>query len=173
MEFTKSQKLFIALFFIGLIIWIGGSIVRTTIAYDIFETGENTLKFKFWVDEKIALLTVRHFAIGSLYTSFGFLLAITSFLIISSKLVKYFKSNGWLLMSFILFSISAIFELINIYFDVRLGSYIFFESNLSYFSKEVQTFFYNRLTKYNFSTIYNWLAAFTIIVFMVYKPLKK
>lgn len=173
MEFTKVQKLFISLFFIGVVIWIGGSIVRTAVAYDIYELKENTLQLRYWVDEKIALLTVRHFTIGSLYTSLGFLMSFFSFIAIFSKLTKHFKTNGWLLMSFFLFSLAAISEIILIYFDIRLALYVFLNSNLSYFSNEVQSFFFHRFTKFSFLMVYNWLAIFTIIVFLVFKPLRK
>ncbi|MCX7908259.1 MAG: hypothetical protein N2560_01910 [Ignavibacteria bacterium] len=173
MEVTKTKKLFVALFFIGCIIWIGGSIIRTAIVYDIYEPYEKSLKFRYWVDEKIALMTVRHFSIGALYTAFGFLLTFISFLNLFSWIKTRFKTDGWLLMSVILYILSVISELILLYFDLRLGLYVFFQSNISYFSNEIQTFFFRRFVNYNFLMVYNWLAIFTIIFFLLFKPLKK
>lgn len=173
MEFTRLQKFFLTLFFIGIVIWIGGSLVRATIAYDIFEPAETTLKLRSWVDEKFAIATVRHFSVGSLYTALGFLLALLSFLVLLKKFKANFKKEGWLLMSFILFFLCTISELILFYHDLRLGLYVFFTSNVSYSSFEIQKFFFERFAKYNFLIIYNWLAIFTIIVLVIFQPLKK
>jgi hypothetical protein len=173
MELSKPQKIATVFFFIGLLIWIGGSIVRTAIAYDIYEPVEQTLKLRFWVDDKIALLTARHYAVGSLYTEIGFLLSFFAFLYLVPKFKTHFKREGWLFMSFILFLLASISEFILFYFDLRLNLYLFFEQNVSFNSPQIQNFFFKRLTKFNFLIVYNWLAIFTIIIFLVFRPLRK
>ncbi|MGB9770943.1 MAG: hypothetical protein ACPLX7_03075 [Candidatus Kapaibacteriota bacterium] len=173
MEISKFNKFLLAIFTIGIIVWIGGSIVRTAIVYDIFEPVDRTLKFRYWVDEKIALMTVRHFAIGSLYTEISFAIVLISTILLFPTFVKYFRNEGWLFMSFILLTLAFISELVLMYFDIRLGLYVFFNQNISYFSNEIQTFFFKRFTTYNFLIVYNWLAVFTIIFFVVFKPLRK
>lgn len=173
MEIGKFQKFLLAILSIGLVLWIGGSIVRTAIVYDIFEPEYQTLKFRYWVDEKIALLTVRHFAIGSLYTELGFILSLFSTIMLFPKIKNYLKREGWLFMSLVLLLLAFISEAILLYFDIRLGLYIFFNQNISYYSSEVQNFFFKRFIKYNFLIVYNLLAVFTIIFFFVFKPLRK
>ncbi|QLH53941.1 MAG: hypothetical protein CH6_2419 [Candidatus Kapaibacterium sp.] len=173
MEFSKTQKLLLSIFIIGIMIWIGGSIIRSAIVYDIFEADYQQLKFRYWVDEKIALITVRNFAVGSLYTGIGFFLSLLSSIFLFPAMKKHFKSEGWLFMSFILLVIAYVFEIILLYFDIRLGLYLFFNPKVSYYSNEVQTFFYERFSKYNFLMVYNWFAVISIILFSVFKPLRK
>ncbi|MFN3307148.1 MAG: hypothetical protein ACK42Z_08195, partial [Candidatus Kapaibacteriota bacterium] len=164
MELSKKEKIFVSLFFIGVIIWIGGSITRGAIAYDIFELNKQTIVLRPWVDEKIASITVRNFAVGSIYTIIGFLLTVVSFLFLLTKIKSNFKKEGWLLISTILYALAFVSEIILSYFDIKLNLYVFFSSNVSYYSQEIQTFFYVRLKKFSFLIIYNWLAIFTIIL---------
>lgn len=173
MELTKREKSFVSLFFIGIIIWIGGSITRSAIAYDIFELGKQTIVLRPWVDEKIALITVRNFAVGSIYTIAGFLLSFISFLFLFPKIKSSFKREGWLLISTILYAIAVASEIFLSYYDFRLNLYVFFSSKVNYFSSEIQLFFYDRLRKFSFLIIYNWLAIITIIFFFIFKPLRR
>jgi hypothetical protein len=167
------QKIFLCLLSIGVVIWIGGSIVQTSIAYDIFEPKINAISFRYWVNDNLALWTVRHFAVGSLYTNFGFLLALISSIVLFPYLKSHFKSEGWIFMSYVLFSIAVLSQLILFYWDTRLGLYVFFNSNLNYYSNEIQNFFHRRFAKFNFLIVYNWLALFTIITFLIFQPLKR
>lgn len=173
MKFTHFQKLFIASWFVGVIIWIGGSIVRTTIAYDLFEA-QKTLTLKQYFAKNDALITARHFAIGSLYTEVGFIISFISAIILFPALRKHFKRKGWLLMSYILFVLASISEFILLFFDIKLSLYIFSgSSNLSYNAYEVQKYFHWRLQNLSFLIIYNWLAIFSIIFFFVFSPLTR
>jgi len=167
------QKVFVCLFLIGVVIWIGGSMVQTVIAYDIFEPKVNSISFRYWVNDDLALWTVRHFAIGSLYTNSGFFLALVSSIVLFSHLKNFLKTEGWVFMSCILFSLAVISQLILLFWDIRLGLYVFFSNNLNYYSNEIQTFFHRRFAKFNFMIVYNWLALFTILIFSIFQPLKK
>lgn len=173
MKFTYLQKLFIALWFVGVIIWIGGSIVRTTIGYDLFET-QKLLTLKQYYTKNDALITARYFAIGSLYTEVGFIISFISAIVLFPTLRKLFKKKGWLLMSYILFVLASISEFILLFFDIKLSLYIFSgASNLSYNAYEVQKYFQWRLQNLSFLVIYNWLAIFSIIFFIVFSPLAR
>ncbi len=174
MDLSKKGKIFVTLFFIGIIIWIGGSITRSSIAYDIFElSNKQTIVLRPWADEKIALITVRNFAVGSIYTITGFLLTVVSFFFLLPKIKSNFKKEGWLLISTFLYVLAFVSEMILSYFDVRLNLYVFFSSSVSYYSQEIQSFFYDRFKKFSFLIIYNWLAIFTIVFLFFFKPLRK
>lgn len=173
MAFNRYQKILIFLWAVGIILWIGGSIVRVSIVYDIFEPRINSISFRYWVTKDFALWTVRHYSIGSLYTGIGFILALVSSIGLFPSMKKKFKFEGWLLMSYLLFFLAVLSELFLLYCDIRLGLYVFFEHNLDYSSNEVQTFFHNRFAKLNFLMVYNWLAIFTILFLFVFQPLKK
>ncbi len=173
MALNRFQKILIFLWSVGIILWIGGSIVRASIVYDIFEPRINSIAFRDWVTENFALWTVRHFSIGSLYTGIGFVLALVSSISLFPSMKKKFKFEGWLMMSYLLFFLAALSEFFLLYNDIRLGLYVFFNDNLDYYSSEIQTFFHNRFAKLNFLMVYNWLAIFTILFLFVFKPLKK
>lgn len=173
MKITSVQKLFIALWFIGVIIWIGGSIVRTTIGYDLFEA-QKLLTLKQYYTKNEALITARHFAIGSLYTEVGFIISFVSAIILFPILKRHFKRKGWLLMSYTLFFFASISEFILLFFDIKLSLYIFSgASNLSYDAFEVQKYFHWRLQNLSFLIIYNYLAIFSIIFFITFSPLAR
>lgn len=171
MRFTNTQKVFISLWFIGVILWIGGSVVQTTLAYDLFQP-KKILTLKTFFNESDALINIRNFTVGSVYIQIGFLLAFLSAIVLFPTLKANFRTRGWLLMSYILFTISSIFGLILLYFDIRLSLYIFYgSSNLSYQAYEVQKFFVWRLQNISFMILYNWFAIISIIFLIVFGPL--
>lgn len=172
MDLTKFQKFLVSLWFIGIVLWIGGSLVRYIIAYDIFEPGTQ-LELKKSFSEKEALLGVRHFAIGTAYTGTGFIIAFLCWLILLPSFAKKFKLQGWLFMGSFLFGIASIFELILFYMDIRLSSYVFWSFPIYFDSYEIQTFFYKRLKNLSFMFVFNWFAIATIIFFIVFRPLTK
>ncbi|MGQ9819424.1 MAG: hypothetical protein ACUVQ1_05815 [Candidatus Kapaibacteriales bacterium] len=171
MKFTPTQKFFIALWFIGIIVWIGGSIVRTTIAYDLFEA-QKKLTLRTYYTNNDALITTRHYAIGSIYTEVGFIIAFVSAIFLFPTLRRHFRKSGWLLLSYILFTLASISEFILLIFDVQLSLYIFSGArNLNYSAYEIQKYFQWRLQNLGFLIIYNWLAIFSIIFFISFSPL--
>lgn len=172
MNLTKFQKLLISLWLVGIVLWIGGSLVRYIIAYDIFEPGTQ-LELKKSLSEKEILLGVRHFAIGTVYTGIGFVVAFLCWLALLPSLAKKFKSQGWLFMSSFLFGVASIFELILLYMDIQLSTYIFWGSTLHFNSYEIQTFFYKRIKNLSFMFVFNWFAVATILVFIAFRPLTK
>lgn len=173
MKLSGFHKFFISLWFIGVILWIGGSIVRTTLAYDLFQA-KKKLILKQYFKENDALLTARQYAVGSFYTEFGFVLSFVSAIVLLPTFRKNFRKRGWLLMAYILFSIASIFEFVLMYFDIRLALYIFSgATDLNYNAYEIQQFFVWRLQNLSFLIIYNWLTIVSIIFLIVYGPLTK
>lgn len=172
MILTKFQKFLVSLWFIGIVLWTGGSLVRYIIAYDIFEPGTQ-LELKKSLSEKEILLGVRHFAIGTAYTGTGFAVAFLCWLTLLPSFTKKFKLQGWLFMSSVLFGIASIFELILLYMDIRLSSYVFWSSPIDFNSYEIQTFFYKRIKNLSFMFVFNWFAVVVIMFFVVFRPLTK
>ncbi len=172
MNLTKFQKLLISLWLVGIVLWIGGSLVRYIIAYDIFEPGTQ-LELRKSLSEKEILLGVRHFSIGTAYTGTGFAVAFLCWFILLPSFTKKFKLQGWLFMSSVLFGLASIFEFILLYMDIRLSTYIFWAPLLHFNSYEIQTFFYNRIKNLSFMFVFNWFAVATILFFIVFRPLTK
>lgn len=172
MELTRFKKFLVSLWFVGIVLWIGGSLVRYIIAYDIFEPGTQ-LELKKNLAEQEILLGVRHFAIGTAYTASGFIVALICWIVLLPSIAKKFKANGWLLMGSVLFAIASVFELILLYMDIQLSTYIFWNFPITFNSYEIQTFFYKRLKNLSFMFVYNWLSIVTILFFIVFKPLTK
>lgn len=172
MNLTKFQKLLISLWLVGIVLWIGGSLVRYIIAYDVFEPGTQ-LELKKSLSEKEILLGVRHFAVGTAYTGTGFVVAFLCWLVLLPSFAKKFKLQGWLFMGSVLFGLASILELILLYMDIRLSIYIFWSSTLHFNSYEIQTFFYKRIKNLSFMFVFNWFAVATILFFIVFRPLTK
>ncbi|MCX7879383.1 MAG: hypothetical protein N2517_01850 [Ignavibacteria bacterium] len=172
MQLKFYQKLLLSLLKIGLALWLGGSLVRAAVAYDIFKT-DVELKLIEGLTERDALLNVRYFTAGALYTQIGFLIAFISSIILLPTAKSHFRKEGWLLMSYILFFLASISESILTYFDIKLATYVFFSNQLSFQSKEIQLFFFKRFKDYSFLFVYNWFAIITIIFLSIFRPLKR
>jgi len=80
---------------LGFFIWFGGSVIRTAVAYDLFEPG-SALTIKSYYSDLQKMETVRLFAVGALYTDIAYGVALVSSIILCAYWKQYLKKRGWL-----------------------------------------------------------------------------
>ncbi len=112
------QKLFLSLSVLGAVLWLGGYVVRTAIAYDLFIPGTLTFKTSFPADA--VAQTLRLYSRMAFYTLYGYGAALLGFISVFFSLKKYWRSYGWLFMAGCLFLLYIPVEAAVIYYDVQL-----------------------------------------------------
>lgn len=112
------QKILLTLAAIGLILWIGGSVVRQAIAYDLFVQG--TLVFKPELPPDAVAQTLRLYSNTAIYIWVGYALALLGFVPVFISMFRRWRFYGWLFMAGVLLLMFVPLEAIFIYFDWRL-----------------------------------------------------
>ncbi|OGU13010.1 MAG: hypothetical protein A2X61_10525 [Ignavibacteria bacterium GWB2_35_12] len=170
---TKTSRILLTLAALGFFIWFGGSVIRTAVAYDLFEPG-SALTIKSYYSDLQKMETVRLFAVGALYTDIAYGVALVSSIILCAYWKQYLKKRGWLFMAFVLVFISAPIELVLIYLDMELNLGLYFGNELIKFTDNVvNNYFMFRFTKMAIPSAMSFLAFITAIIFIVWRPLDK
>ena len=165
-------KLLIIVFTIAVIFWIGGSLLRNIIAFDLFVPATE-LSLKNYYSEEIQLHTIHLYSVGSVYTGTAFVVALFSSLLLFFMTFKKLKQNGWLFMSFILFFITAGVEIYNLHLDIMLGMAISNNEINSFYDLAIKDNFLFRYYKLGILEPLKYLSMITIVALIVWKPLNK
>lgn len=97
---SRLTKTFLFLLAIGGVVWLGSSLVRMVVGFDVFVAG--TLQVKDQAD--IARLqTIRLYTLLGMWTDWSFLLCTIGVIGMIVLLGKTFKRYGWMMMCAILF----------------------------------------------------------------------
>lgn len=163
----KSIYFFIAL---GMIVWLGGSLIRNVIIFDIFVPAE-VLTFKNYYTTEMINYSIYLFTSTSLYTSVAYGVSFLLFLYIAIAEKHRFKNEGWLFMSIALFLLVSPVVLYNMYSDYQLSKIIFDLQIPDYESAKKLIF---ARYKSNANTVLSgisYLAAVNIVAYAVFKPL--
>lgn len=102
---------------IGVILWLGGSVTRAAIAFDLFIPG--TLNFKTLSPEVVAQ-TARLFGVTAFYTLTGYGLALVGIITLFVSLRMNWKSHGWIFIAGVLFLVYIPVEVIQAYWEIKL-----------------------------------------------------
>jgi hypothetical protein len=169
---NKTSKVLMILLALGLIIWLGGNILRTVIAYDLYVPAtELTLKSNY--SDEIRMHTVRLYAMGALYTDIAYGVAFLSALALFVRFRRELRQRGWLFMSYVLFILAAPVDLYSIFLDIKLNLAVMYNSGLTFFSDEVQRYFASRFRTMNLFSPLAYLAVITSIIIVIWRPLDK
>lgn len=165
-------KLFSAIYMVGMVIWLGGSLMRMVIAYDIYVPATE-LQLKTNYSDEMRLHNVKLYGMGALYTdiSYGFALTSAIFLIILMR--GKIKEQGWPAIMLILFFLTVPVETLMIYFDIQLNFAIRNDNLQSFDSEVVRDFFISRFTKFNFMQPSAYLCGISSLIFTVVRPLER
>lgn len=112
---ARWQRVLLSLSVLGAILWLGGAVVRTSIAYDLFVPG--TLEFKASLPTDAVAQTLRLYSRTAFYTSYGYGIALLGFLPVFLSMRKRWRSYGWLLIAGVLFLLYTPLEGIFLYYD--------------------------------------------------------
>ena len=154
-------------------IWLGGSLVRNVIAYDIFVPAtELTIKTEY--SEEIINYNIYLFATSSIYTNTAFTLSFLIVLIVAISEKSTLKKEGWLFMSIILYLLVSPIVFYNIYDDLNL-SFAVLWNDFSYINNQtLRDYFFNRFSNTTMSVLsgISYLAVLNIIAYAIYRPLQ-
>ena len=156
----------------GLILWIGGNIVRYAIAYDLFVPGTELI-LKNWYPPEIQLNIVSIFRIASFYTIIGYIMTVISAIIFIFIYKSHFKNNSWMLISSILIIITIPIEIVLMYFDIKI---ILGFNNLeinSFDCEIIKTYFLDRLKYWIIPGSLSFLSGISAVFIGIWKPLVK
>lgn len=152
--------------------WLGGTIARSAVAYDVFQAGAQVeLKQEF--DERARYFSARNFSIMSVYTGTSYAAALIASVILAIMWRGRVKERGWLFMAFVLFFLAAPIVLIMNYYDLRLSLAIFWRGAESFDCPEVRAFFVERFTSPLLSMLHalSVLMNLTCVLYLVWRPL--
>ena len=168
---TKLTKLLMSLILGGLVVYLGGSVVRTAIAFEIYIPGSEMI-LKASYNDALRLHTARLFAVGALYTDIAFILALITTIGLNFSMKGKIKHQGWIFMSFILIYVAAPIELYISYLDLKLNLALW--AGVSHFdSPEIKQFFVARFTKLTVPSAIAFMSVATALMLSVWKPLDR
>ena len=113
-------KILVSIAALGRAVWLGGTAVRSAIAFDIFVPGDIELAVKPEYTQEQTIQNIYLFSITSFYTMTGFGAVLLSGILIIFAYGKKLKRHGWLFMSFVLICLAAPVEAYLAYYDIQL-----------------------------------------------------
>jgi hypothetical protein len=175
-QISNLERVFVALFITGFIVWFGGNLIRTALAYDLFETGTISIRKDLRQDQGTVGYNIFLYAQASLYTNIAYAFCVVSLTFITIRFRKILKSEGWLFMSIVLFFLNLPIEAYYIYLDYKLSIEIFFRNEFVYYTSPIfRDLFLVRFENIVLSILkgLSFLSAITIIILCVLQPLRK
>ncbi len=162
------------LFFIALVIWLGGNLIRVSLIYDLYEPFSNFI-LKSNYTKEIQIQNIYLYSNSALYTNISYLIVLISSLFLFFNKLKELKLRGWLFMSLILILLLSPFELYNIYCDYQLYYVLQWEGGVDYFDGNIQRYCIDKFTnQFQRSLgVLSYLSGFTSIILFVWKPMDK
>lgn len=170
---NKIIKLFLTLIAIGAILWLGGNIMRSVIAYDIFEPVKD-LPVKTDKPYDALFQTAYLYSMLSLYTTIGYIMCFVSVLFLTFKLKDKLRKSGWIFMAIVLFLLFSPIEFIRIYYDFQMSWVIFIEEVRDFYHGYINDYFIERYRSIWFTSLstLSVFANITAIIFIIWKPLE-
>lgn len=171
---SRTTQLLLTLFVLGGLVWLGGSVVRSVIGFDVFVPG--TLSFKPEQTDVVRMNTVRLYALTGPWTSWGFATCFFGGIGLIVALRSSMRRFGWLLMSAILFVIIIPIEGYLIWKDYQLVLY--FDRATSAPLASVSEIFTVFLTRFqhqllNMASGFAFFAAITLVLCTTFRPLHR
>ncbi len=169
---TKTDKLILSLMAIGYILWMGISLARSFIAFDLVKPGEEIVLNSAY-STNIAMQSVYIFSMLSVYSDIGFAIAALCVIILFILKRKQLRSKGWMFMAIILFILCVPAETVLIYHDIQLGLSVFWDNVRDINHPAIQDHFIGRLTNplITVPSGLSFLSGLTAIVFVIWRPL--
>jgi len=171
---SRTTQFFLTLFVLGGLLWLGGSMIRAVIGFDIFVPG--TLTFKPEQSDVVRLNTVRLYALTGPWTSWGFAVCFVGGIGLMVAVRSHMRRYGWLLMSAILFVAIIPIEGFLMWEDYRLVLYFDRATSAPLASmSEIFTVFLARFQHQllNMASGLAFFAAITLVLCTTFRPLHR
>jgi len=170
---SRLTKTFLFLFVIGGVVWLGSSLVRMVVGFDVFVAG--TLQVKEQA-EVARLQTIRLHTLLGMWTDWSFLLCAIGATGSIFLLARTFKRHGWMLMCAILFLLVVPVQAWVAWYDFRLFMLFDGASGASLAPPaEIVDVFLRRQQDVvlNICSGLALLSGFTIVALAVWRPLHR
>jgi hypothetical protein len=167
-------KVILTIFVFGFVLWLGGTVVRTGIAYNLFKLGaEMQLKTEYSNIERMN--TIYLFSTTALITGIAYGFAAISSIILVVITKKELKQKGWLFIAFCLFVLTIPVQLYFFYMDYSLASAVYYQGIRDFYNPAIQQFFVKRFTNVVNASLRTllFLFAFTCMLYSIWRPLEK
>jgi hypothetical protein len=172
-SFSPLVRILTAVFLVCAVVWLGGSIVRTVIGYDLFIPG--TLALKPNMSDTDRLTVIKLYALTGAWTGWAFGIAAIIGLVLSIAVRDRYRRHGWLLMT-------AIF----VWLLLPIGGWLLWQDYelIRYFdpstgvalakTEEIIWFFVQRMsdTTIGITSGLSLLAALTVVIIVAVRPLE-
>jgi hypothetical protein len=175
MKFNSvTSKIFLSIFAFGFSIWFGGTLLRSAIAFDLFEPSTK-LELKSYYSNEIRMHSTYLFATLGIYTDIGYAASFFAAMALFIYWRKNLKTKGWMLMAFILFFITVPVEFLLIYYDIKLSIAIYYDKIKDFANPAIKDYFLARIQNTSIATptALAFLASITTILYLVWRPLDK
>ncbi|HED05923.1 MAG TPA: hypothetical protein ENI61_04480 [Ignavibacteria bacterium] len=162
-----SSKIFLFIFVLSLIIWIGGYLTRISITYQLFERINYQLK-PFINGQNLAAI-LRILYIPTVITFVAYIVLIVSFTLFISTAKVGLKKNGWLFIITLIIYITLPFEIYLMKYDYNF-LLLTVGNNLE--NTVAINLIISRFKSLNGFPIIELLSYFSIIYFALFQPFK-
>ncbi len=174
MQLNNTQKTFISILLICFVLFLGGSVIRSAIAFDIFLPNAK-FELKPEYTNAMRMQSMYVYAITAFYTDFAYGVSFILMLGLIFSLKKHFRNEGWLFMVFALFFLSAPINIFNIYYDYKLNEALIYNHLTDFNIWDVQHWFVDKYKniRINSAGTVSFFTSVTCLVFIIWQPLKK
>ncbi len=159
-------KIFLYLTALSGIIWIGSYVLRLSLSYQLFEPNEYILKSYYTTEGLNNYLLIYLTAIKT--TAILYLIFFTAFFIFIFLTKLKLKKNGWLFIITLIISLTLPFELFLMTIDYQMINLL---SSQTFASADVLFLIVKRFKVLNGFPLMEMFAYFSIIYFVIFKPL--
>ncbi len=169
MQRNVISKILLTLLVFGIVLWLGGAIVRLSTAYDIYMPFTQ-LELKTEYNDAMRMQTVKLFTYGSLYTGTGFVAAFVGFLALAFYWRSELKKHGWMFIALVLFLLAVPWGFYELVLDIRL-SYLIKAGAANFDDILIKELFVRRFSTLTAWASISYMSAVASILILIWKPL--
>ncbi len=168
-KMSLFDKIISSLAGLGFVFWLGGSIIRVIISYDMFEPGTQMVLKNYSLELKTQL--IRMYALAAPYTDISFGILLLASILLFIKFRNEIRNYGWLFMCLIIVFVISIPNAYLFWLDYNLATNIFWYGAVAD-SQAIKDFFFTRFTSLNVIDPMLILSGITIVCIAAFQPLK-
>lgn len=162
-----------ALSLISILLWIGSSVIRSSIGYTLFEI-KDQFELRNNIDMNELYYTIKTFINITFYVDLFYVLSFLFITVLFIMNMKNIKKTGWLFISVMLFYIFAIPEIYLILNDIDLYYYNLLSTGTTISDGSLHLFKQRYiLDLFKIIQPMSFLSHIAIAFFMILKPLDK
>lgn len=171
---SRFLKIVLSFCALGAILWLGGNIMKSIIAYDIFEPVRE-LPLKSDKPYDAVFQTVYLYSSMAFYTTIGYFATFISLVIITVKMKSSLKLYGWLFMAVSLFFLSSPIEFVRMYYDLQIQMAVHIEGIRDTFHPVIEQYFIERYRSGWFTGLATMsvFANVSALLLIIWKPLDR